>query len=423
MAQLGGGGPKQRFAEIGERLKSGKYNSATRKVNRKYLDQYVSHRGEDAKGAVAARRAEALNLIGKINAYKSPKAKKVMPDSPPLPQKPAPAKVIPPSPPAKKANATKKAARPPREKTPPPPVRPRTPPPQKSDLYKQVDVKGDGNCFYRALYRAAAEHEDPKTLDKLFTILGADKSKMNKEDTGQAAIRAAIAAYYRTKFNERIGPFEMLAENHGSMQFRLWMREATSKQAKIYKKVLTYLTAKDGKKQFYSDLADVIGTNEEYASEIDYMVVSDILDAGGLKMVSTQTSPKTGIFDGKPALYIKRLSYDHYNYWKIKVKPKAAVNLSSKVAVAKPAPAPPAAAIPAPAPPAAKPVPKPAPPAVSSVSSNESTNNNSNEERRQELLEQLEKRMDKHTRCVEKCKALGKKVDAVKAALTALGKK
>jgi hypothetical protein len=384
----GGSGPKQRFAEISERLKSGKYNSATRKVNRKYLDQYVSHRGEAASDAVAARRAAAQNLIGQINAYKSPKAaaKKAMPPTP--------------SPP-KKANVTKKAPRAKKEKTPPPPVRPPTPPPQKTDLYTQVDVKGDGNCFYRALYRSAAEHEDPKTLDKLFTILGADKTKMKTEDEGQAAIRAAVAAYYRTKFNERLGPFEMLAENHGSMQFRLWLREATAKQAKIYKKVLTYLTMENGKKQFYADLAEVIGTDEEYASEIDYMVVSDILDVGGLKMVSTQVSPKSGIFDGKTALYIKRLSYDHYNYWKIKAKPK-----------------------PAPAPPVAKPALAPAKPAVlNSVSSNESTNNNSNEDRRQELLEELEKRMDKHTRCVEKCKALGKKVDAVKAALGALGKK
>jgi hypothetical protein len=479
MEKKGGPGPKQRFAEIGERLKSTSYNSPTRKANRNYLQKYLKGRGSEGSGAVEARKAAAAGLLEKVEAYKVPKHAKTAKAK----RVPAAAEVAPPSPtgavmaaPAVKklaAKATKKK----KSKTPPPPVRPKTPPPKKSDLYTQVEVEGDGNCYYRALYRASAEHEDPKILDRVFTILGADKKKMGSEETGQAALRAAISNYYRTKFLTKTGPYEMLAENYGTMQFKLFVREATGKQAKLYKKILTYVSMPDGKKKFYSDLADVIGTNEEYASEIDYFVISDILDAGGVKVVSTQTSPKSGIFDGKPALYIKRLSYDHYNYWKIK-KPRApapapeptvpaapkpaepvlmpkerqaawaaAAALYEPMAAAAPAPEEPklmpkerqaawmaAAAAPAPEEPklmpkerqaawmAAAAPPKPAAAKPSSASSNGSTNNNTNEERRHELLEELDKRMDKHTRCIEKCKAYGKKVDATKAALKALGK-
>ena len=466
MEKKGGPGPKQRFDQISQRLKSGEYNSPTRKANRSYLDKYLRSHAEIGSNAVEARKLAATELLSAVETYKAPakkhkgtvKAKRAAAavPSPTGAVAPAAAAAAAPAPalvPAKKKrNITKKV----KSKTPPPPVRPKTPPPKASDLYKQVEVEGDGNCYYRALYRASAEHEDPKILDRVFTILGADKKKMGSEETGQAALREAIANYYRTKFLTKSGPYEMLAENYGTMQFKLFIREATGKQAKLYKKILTYVSMPDGKKKFYSDLADVIGTNEEYASEIDYFVISDILDAGGVKVVSTQTSPKSGIFDGKPALYIKRLSYDHYNYWKIK-KPRAPAPAPAAAAVAvepKPAAAEPvlmpkerqaawaaAAAAPKPAavpakPAAAEPVlmpkerqaawaaaaaaPKPASPR--SASSNESTNDSEDEGRRQELMEDLEKRMDKHARCIEKCKAYGKKVDAAKAALKALGK-
>jgi len=365
MEKKGGPGPTKRFTEIEGRLKTGKYDAATRKANRTYLAGYLKSRGAAGTAAIEARKAAASNLVAKINTYKSPVDLSKVKAAP-------------------KAVTKKKK----RSKTPPPPVRPSTPPPQESDLYKQVDVKGDGNCYYRALYRAAADHEDPKLLDKVFTILGADKKKMKDEATGHVALRKAIADIYRTRFLTKDGPYEVLADNYGTLQYRLYLNEATPSQAAIYKKILKYISAKDGKKQFYTDLAKVIGTDMEYASEIDYFVISDILDAGGVKVVSTQTSPKSGIFDGKPALFIKRLSYDHYNYWKIK---KVVTKIPSAIS-------------------------------VSSSDSNNSSNNEEDEDRRHELLEELEKRMDKHTRCVEKCKAYGKKVEATKVALKALGK-
>jgi hypothetical protein len=366
-----GPGPKVRLAEIKARLESGNYNRATRKKNRNYLNDYVKHRKETSSNAVALRRAEAAALIAEINDFKSPASSSSISNS------------------AASSASTRKSKSP--------------------SLYEQVNVKGDGNCFYRSLYRAAKEHEMPGMLDRVFTILGADKSKMGTEETGQAALRAAIANFYRTKFNERLGPYEMLKSSYGTPQFAGWIREATRRQATIYRNILKYDAKKGGKEEFYKDLAAILATNEEYASDIDYMMIGEILENGGVKMVSSKHSPKGPIFDGKPALYIKRLSYDHYNFWR---------------RISEPAPAKPAAAPakPAPAPIKTAAVLKAPPPNSNTSSSNESTNE-TGEEERQKLLEQLEAQMDSHARCIEKCKKIKAGVDETKAALTKLGKK
>lgn len=390
-----GPGPKTRFAEIRARLKSGAYNSSTRKRNRDYLNDYSKGRQHATSGAIATRVAEAIGLMANIDEYK-----------PTIISAAARA--------AASSNSYNNG-----------PV-----------LYEQINVEGDGNCFYRSLYRAAKEHEDPGMLDRVFTILGADKAQIATEETGQAALRSAISTYYRTKFNDRSGPFEMLKTNYGTIQFTGWIREATSKQAKIYRNVMKYNAKKDGKVEFYKDLAAVIGTNKEYASDIDYMVVSDILNAGGVRMVSSNISPKGPMFDGKPALYIKRLTYDHYNYWR-RIKPAPEPP--------KPASGPPKPALEPPKP--ALELPKPAslvqaptgaamPPRLapssklsvkvnsdsSSANSTESTNIE-NENARQMLLHKLASQMDLHTRCIEKCRRLKAGVDTTRAELIKLGKK
>lgn len=336
-----GQGPKKRFAEIKSRLTSNNYNRVTRKRNRNYLADYLKHRKNATSQAIATRVAEATGLLADINDYKLPSSN------------------------ASTASTDSTAPA------------PKSASPKKPSLYEQVDVKGDGNCFYRSLYRAAKEHEDPKMLTRVFDILGADKSKIASEESGQAALRNAIANYYKTKFLTRMGPYEMLKSNYGTRQFNGWVREATAKQARIYKDIQKYALKKDGKQLFYKDLASVIGTNQEYASDIDYMLIADILDNGGVKIVSSKYSPSSPVFDGKPALYLKRLSYDHYNYWRrIRSAPPL---LSSN----------------------------------NSLNTNESTNEE-NETERHALLEKLEAQMDSHARCVEKCRKLKMEVDATK---------
>jgi hypothetical protein len=394
-------GPMLRFAEIEARLKTSGYNRATRKLNRNYLSKYMTGRGTEGSDVVEARKAHAVALLSEIDEYKSPIAKA-----------PSPLK------------RTRKA----------PLVAPVAKPIAKP-LFEQVDVKGDGNCFYRALYRAAKGHEDPTVLAKVFTALGADKSKMGSEETGQNALRKAIAEYYRTKLPMRFGPYEMLISNYGSTQFRGWLREATSAQADLFKKVKDYAKLPEGKKRFYADLATVIGTNNEYASEIDYFMIKDILEEGGVRMISSKESPLVSVINKVPIVYVKRLSFDHYNYWRL-IKRVTAPVVAAPV-VAAPVVAAPVVAAPVVAPPVvvanakAKSPPKPLSPTppprpmvkpAPTNNSGESTNNSNEERQREELLTQLERRVDRHTRCVEKCKSLARKVEEVKKELGKLGK-
>lgn len=327
-------GPKARFEEIDERLKSDKYNAETRRINRNYLSKYLETKAEAGSNLVGKRRGEAERLLKAVNS----KGNKTAKASPP------------------KIKLTKKAA-------------PKKASPVK-DLYEQLDVKGDGNCYYRSLYRAAAEHEDPTVLAKVFTILGADKKGIKEEEAGQAALRASVANIYRTRFGgERFGPYEMLKNNYGSRQFKGWVREATKGQAAVYNKVKTYKSKAD----FYNALAAVIARHKEYASDIDYMIVSEFLEDGGVKVITTYESPKSSSWHGLPALYIKRLSYDHYNYWRF----------------------------------------------IKKASTPDPVNSGS-DERREALEEKIREKKDKHQRCVEKCKAVAVKIKKLEGDLKEL---
>jgi hypothetical protein len=243
---------------------------------------------------------------------------------------------------------------------------------------------------------------------------------MSTEDAGQNALRKAIAEYYRTKLPKRYGPFEALISSYGTTQYKGWVREATALQASLYKKVNQYAKLPGGKSRFYEDLARVIGTDEEYASEIDYFMIKDILEEGGVRMISSKDSPDSSFKDKLPVVYVKRLSYDHYNYWRL-IKRPPVPGVAPKP-VEKPAPPPDPKSL-SPTPPRPAPVPpKPAPKRPSPPKSGESTNNSNEERQREELFAQLERRMDRHTRCVEKCKALGRKVEEAKKELSKLGK-
>jgi hypothetical protein len=335
-------GVKARFELIAERLKSGAYNAASRKLNRNYLSKYISGKAEANSNLVGKRKAEAGTLLKGINSFKTP-----------------------PSSPKKTVKAKAEKAEPKEEK---------------ALKFKQYDVEGDGNCYYRSLYRAAAAHEDPKILEKVFNILGADKSGIGSEETGQPALRAAVANIYRTKFAERHGPYEMLKSNFGTRQFKAWISEATKKQGAVYSAVKTYKSKKD----FYDALAAVIARNKEYASDIDYMIVNEFLEAGGVKVVSTHTAPTSSTWNKMPALYIKRLSYDHYNFWKLSKKKKT-------LKVKTPTP---------------EPTPDPSP--------------SSSDSEREALEEKIREKKDKHQRCVEKCKAVAKKIEALQLQLKEL---
>jgi hypothetical protein len=191
-------------------------------------------------------------------------------------------------------------------------------PPQR---FTQMDVSGDGNCFYRALYRVAKEHKDPSVLNRVFTILGADKSKIRNESDGATALRVAVAAIVAQQVNEPEGIYERLRNaaalpKSERLLFNEIVREAAYGIAPIYRRIRAYTRKKDGKRAFYANLSAAVARNGEYASEADYYMVRDRLEAGGIDVVSTHAMPVAGVRYGKPVLYLRRVNENHYNYWR-----------------------------------------------------------------------------------------------------------
>jgi hypothetical protein len=61
------------------------------------------------------------------------------------------------------------------------------------DDYVQIDVTGDGNCFYYSLYGAAKYHADGTTYDKLLTCMGIRKESVTNEKTFAEQMRLSLA--------------------------------------------------------------------------------------------------------------------------------------------------------------------------------------------------------------------------------------
>ena len=252
--------PPKRFNVIEARLKSSDYNAKTRKANRNYLTRYTQKRGGKEQTALVKQRAKrALELLAAFGT---------------------------------------------------------------AATFTQVDVGGDGNCFYRALYRVAKEHKDPAMLDRVFTILGADKTQMGAEETGQAALRAARARLITAQANkpqegiyERVKAAAAMPKDE-QFFFKALVDEAGYGIQPIYRRIKSYTRKKNGKRAFYANLSAAVGTNGEYASETDYYMVRDLLEANGIQVVSTAKMPTSNTVHGMPVLYLRRVNENHYNYWR-----------------------------------------------------------------------------------------------------------
>lgn len=255
--------PPRRFNLIEERLASTTYNTGTRKANRNYLRTYTRKRNaatESLTALVAARQARAKALLARFGS------------------------------------ASPNAAR-----------------------FVQKNVSGDGNCFYRALYRVAKEHKDPSVLRRVFEILDADKDAMGTEEEGHVALRAAAAVAVAALAKKPEGIYEQLKEAYESTEkdwFDALVDEAAYGVQPIYRRIKKYTMKKKGKAKFYKNLGEAVGTNGEYASEADYFMIKDILEAGGIRMISTHTKPVSSVVNGMPAIYLRRVNENHYNYWR-----------------------------------------------------------------------------------------------------------
>ena len=217
---------------------------------------------------------------------------------------------------------------------------------------KLVDVAGDGNCFYRALWGAAHNHPEgdlTQTIYLLFT--GANANAPVNEEPFIAAIRSATATKIKNGVYDEINEaakadiranasfvteagrqralntqlifFEDMRQSAFSaadsrIVFENWLEESSSEiqsEFTLRKFRNRYKTNADAQK-FYDNLAKIVGTDKVYASGSDVEVVKFILKQSHIIIHPDTEKPK--IFypskDGDKHLWLKKRG-DHYMFW------------------------------------------------------------------------------------------------------------
>jgi hypothetical protein len=134
--------------------------------------------------------------------------------------------------------------------------------------YDIHDVRGDGNCFYRAIYNILQESEKGK---KEFDLDGVD------EDEGVENIRAYIATVLRSGWEkEAIDSIHMICDILGEGDPDLYQQ-----LEEIYPFVNDKLCTKKGVKriEYVADLIEDTSKEPMYASEIEKDIVKRALEA------------------------------------------------------------------------------------------------------------------------------------------------
>lgn len=217
---------------------------------------------------------------------------------------------------------------------------------------KLVDVRGDGNCFYRSLWGALTHHKEgnlTQLVYKAFTGKDADKAvdeepfidavrsqtaqKITKgvydeiNEAAKAHIRAdptyVTAEGRQHALNTQLDFFEdmrqsVLSKKDSRILYENWIEESSSEiqQAFTFKKFKAKYKKPADKQKFYNDLAKIVADSGVYASESDVNVVKFILEKANIDLYYGSQKPKEFLQskDGKKYIYVKKVG-DHYNYW------------------------------------------------------------------------------------------------------------
>ena len=217
---------------------------------------------------------------------------------------------------------------------------------------KLVDVRGDGNCFYRSLWGALTHHKEgnlTQLVYKAFTGKDADKAvdeepfidavrsqtaqKITKgvydeiNEAAKAHIRAdptyVTAEGRQHALNTQLDFFEdmrqsVLSKKDSRILYENWIEESSSEiqQAFTFKKFKAKYKKPADKQKFYNDLAKIVADSGVYASESDVNVVKFILEKASIDLYYGSQKPKEFLQskDGKKYIYLKKVG-EHYNYW------------------------------------------------------------------------------------------------------------
>jgi len=235
--------------------------------------------------------------------------------------------------------------------------------------FELQDVKGDGACFYRALYGAARYYSNQDLSIKIYNKFTDKNVNAVSEETFIKEIRTSVAdkiaagiyndinsrdienikrnVSYKTEIGrekaikDSVPLFEKLFQSahnppDARAVFETWIEEASTKMSSVFKLEnfkRTYKHSTDAPK-FYKDLADIVRMPNEYSTDDDIRVVEYVLADLHIKLQKPSSEPDNfdEEKDGNKILWLfKEKEVDHYQYWRRKRVTRKPVTAELKV--------------------------------------------------------------------------------------------
>lgn len=194
--------------------------------------------------------------------------------------------------------------------------------------FVQLDVEGDGNCFYRAVYGAAKYHPYG-ILERFLECL--DLSTDLDEDDFCAAIREKLVEEItgdlleRMKATEGTNLYETLreaaqlaVEGGEPLLWEAALGEASDEFQAEFSDPAHFLEL--SLRDFKEGFAGIVANSGVYASEMDYKLLEFLLKGCGIDLVSVNPAHNarpTLLVErgGRPVLVVRRLlGREHYSF-------------------------------------------------------------------------------------------------------------
>lgn len=208
------------------------------------------------------------------------------------------------------------------------------------------DVKGDGSCFYRALFRSASRYYNGPLVKKIYKCFG-----IKADDTDEESFVEKIRKSLGNKIKNNI--YDIMTESQRenillnthieSNNARMYQIESTmglyetlinwartdveiyqtiiDEQPREFKKKFKKPTTilETSKNDFYDFLGNIVSDTSVYASEYDIYLVKWILEKCDepifLNMYHKETSPLIRKKNNMKAINIQRVNENHYISW------------------------------------------------------------------------------------------------------------
>jgi hypothetical protein len=242
-------------------------------------------------------------------------------------------------------------------------------------VFVEIEVEGDGNCFYRSLYKAAKYHPDASVFGRVLACFGIELGAANASAANASAANASAANAASNSNSSSAGKGKRISKSKAKTKkarakaksdeaeedafctairhalaerfvdtdildgtFDTWTEAAHAAlggQGKTWKEsidaaadeiaeafenpaIFISTSADDFKEQ----LAAIVRQEGVYASQIDYDAVKTILASCGIILMSAEGRPRraanisnlrTADADGSPVLMVRRMKkLDHY---------------------------------------------------------------------------------------------------------------